>query len=38
MCVKDWDPHDNDIHSRVPAHHTAISQTDEFYTKNPVYT
>ena len=28
---------DNDIHSRVPAHHTAISHINEFHTKNPVY-
>ena len=37
-CIKDWDPRDNDIHSRVPAHRTAISQIDEFYTEIPVHT
>ena len=36
--VKDWDPRDNDIHSMVPAHRTAISQIDEFHTENPVHT
>ena len=36
--VKDWDPRDNDIHSRVPAHRTAIFQIDEFHTENPVHT
>ena len=36
--VKDWDPRDNDIHSRVPTHRTAISQIDEFHTENPAHT
>ena len=36
--VKDWDPCDNDIHTRVPAHRIAISQIDGFHTENSVHT
>ena len=33
VCITDWDPHDNDIHSRVPAHRTAISQINNITPK-----
>ena len=33
ICIKDWNPRDNDIHSRVPAHRTAITEIDEFSPK-----
>ena len=31
--VKDWDPYNNYIYGKVPAHRTAITQIDEFHTE-----
>ena len=35
--VKDWDPSDNDIHNRVPAHRAAISPRTTNFTPKVQY-